>query len=575
MVLQMTGGTKEKPKQIQYGSEAPGKESNRFSGTANLLICNEIAIPSRHQSPKDDHGFPNVLEGMAGRNPQFFDLATITAAASKGLYSPDSKAVEIDEQAHAVMMALASSVGTLNPDLVSVPKVRTAINRGQNGVADMVRVWKAGVRALLAEAEEVRNRSGVEPPAAVSPIVSFEGRAVSRGTGARLREAARRAAEASRAPPVTTDYVTRLQPLPLISERRGELNALDEQAFQGFAFTYLWEVRRPALSAEIFDAALANEYLPQFSRKQSREVLREASKLEQLDNGAFWIPGLAVPESYVFPRHYHSRKSTRSTTDAGEPTPQRRNADKAAERRLDFSRFAVALITETGRPAGPAEIYIAGIHRGRSFDFKKEYSAAILTSANPPELRKLPDGRWWHAAREDVPATPKTKYAPRRFGGVDYKALGREVVQIFTARGAPMTAIEIRERLSPDMKDTLSRLRPHFSYFLERAAERFPQICRKGPGLWFLSNLEETRPRHLSIEDECALAAIEVLRLRGHSTSSEIRKLLPRHLRHLAGLDKILSRAADYYPALQVSDGIWHADPTAALFVRRDQKYAV
>ncbi|MDT4738420.1 hypothetical protein [Bradyrhizobium sp. WYCCWR 12699] len=572
MELQMTGGTGEKPKKNQEGSEAPGEESNRFPDTANLLICNEIAIPSRHQTPKDDCGFPSVLGDMAGWNPQFFTLEIITTAASKGLYSSDDKPVEIDKQAHVVMHALASSKGAFNPDLVSVPKVRKALGRGQNGVAPMVKFWKAGVRTLLAETN-VSGQSGVEPPTALSSIASFEARAASRSTGARLREAALRAVEASRVPPVTTDYVIRLQPLPLSSERRGELHALDGQAFQGFAFTYLWEMRRPATSAEIFDAALDNEYLPQFCRKQAREVLRESTKLEQLENGAFWIPGVAVPESYLPPRHYHSRKSTRSTTDTGEPTRQQRNADKAAARRLDFGRFAVELITATDRPAGPAEIYVAGQQRGRAFDFKKENSAAILTSASPPELRKLPDGRWWHAERDDVPATPKTKHSPRRFGGVNYVALGREVVQIFTARGAPMTAVEIRQRLSSDMQTTLSRLRPHFSYFLERAAERFPQICRKGPGLWFLSNLKETRPRHLSIEDECALAAIEVLRMRGPSTSAEIRKLLPRHLRHLTALDEILSRAADFYPALQVVGGIWHADPTAALFVRREQNY--
>jgi len=341
-------------------------------------------------------------------------------------------------------------------------------------------------------------------------------------------------------------------------------------AFSNFAIQYLRTVGRPAGAREIYDASKTQGLALDFVRASSISMLIDANHdgLCRLENGLFWLSRAAIPAT-IPPNGYHSRrlKQRSDVTPNGASTKPLsiQKQEARAEKLAVFADFAVMFLAKTNRPAGAAEIFDSAKAVGKAA-FARQSARDILSSVNDPRLRKLPDGNYWLTDRTDVPELRSERYFPRlRKKG--YESLGEELVAILTACGCAMTASELIVRLSPRTREILPS--HHASAAFKQAAQSSPQLVKQGYGFWFLKGSVEIRPRHLPLDDEFAITAMEIVRLRGPSTADEIFSNLPAHLSRLfPDAGAALRAAACSFKFLNLDNGKWVV-PTNAIILMR------
>ena len=523
----------------------------------------------RHWRPQLARGSPCVSGAVSENFPvESDDRAGPNSHPPATLAASRQQFGSVDETALAAMESLARAAGGYDPKLVTVAKLRPLLRRGQAPVTRLVNAWKRDHGCSPVEATS-DDSAGLLCPTAEPSRGAFETKPPDldfRGTADLLAPARAAVVDASVVSPETRDRLAMLLPFDTPADEAAARCALERARFAAFAAAYVELVDRPAGATEIYDGA-ALVYGPGLSRAYARQALQRSapSDLEQLPNGLFWRRGKPVPDKAPAVG-YHSRQSLNPHAGRrGEDTPAqvRRARDKA--RRELFSEYAVEYLERIGRPAGPTEIYDAAVEARLKLDFRRHNAHAVLARADNPKLRKLADGGYWLADRRHVPRHTRGRYWSRR-RQMDYRALGRELVEILSARRCALRAFELRARLSEPLRAALPARQPSIPFMA--AARHYPQL-RHDKGWWSLIGVNENRPRGLSLDEETAVYAIDICSLRGPSTTDEIAAMLPKYMRALVDVAEVLPRVAPSFPALVRAGETWSFNPYHPVFARR------
>jgi hypothetical protein len=541
------------------------KKTTTPTAVLKLSEVNGLREIFRHWTPESDPGFPSVPVGSSENCPG----ESRHSAWPDSL--PDKFGYIIDEEALTAMESLARGEGGYNPKLVSVAKLRQLLHRGQRPVTQLVNAWKLHHAGL--SDEHTSKVSVLAVPHPEPSLVCPQNR--SKLSDSDSRDAAQVFAEAQAvvggnraARAETLDRLAMLLPFDTPTDEAARRRAFERAKFSAFAAAYVHIVRRPAGAAEIYDGATL-VYRPALSRGYARRALELSAPpgLEKLRNGLFWLRRRPVPANPTPFFRYHSRQPLDPDGSLrGEKTPAQLRSERNKFRHELFSGFAVEHLTRIGRPAGPTEIYDAAVDVQLNLDFRRRNARIVLARARNPRLCKLKDGAYWLADRKHVPRHTRGRYWSRR-RQMDYHALGRELVEILTARRCALRAFELRARLSEAMRAALPAHHPSIPF--TKATRHYPQL-RRDKGWWSLVCVDETRPRGLSLDQETAVYAIDICSLRGPSSTHEIAAMLPKYLRALVNVAEVLPRVAPSFAALVCSGEKWSVNPNRPVFVHHD-----